>query len=81
MRIVFEGEPAVKVNAKNVERLGLARMETPDKTKSPWVGFTVLDLQTNEDLILLGFGIMPQGLHQSWILAKSCKGGSSSRSV
>ena len=52
-------------------KLGLAQMETPEKTKSPWEGFTVLDLLTTKELISLGFIIMYQWLHHSWILAKS----------
>ena len=43
--MVFEGELAIKLHAENVE-VGLAQMETLDKTKSPWGGFTVLDLLT-----------------------------------
>ena len=42
---IFEGEPAVKLHAKNIE-VGTSANETPDKTKSPWGGFTVLDLLT-----------------------------------
>ena len=40
--MVFEGESAVKLHAKNV-KVGLAQMETPDETKLPWRGFAVLD--------------------------------------
>ena len=47
--------------------LGLAQMETPDNTKSPWGGFTVLDLLTTKALVLLGFTIIHQWLHLSWI--------------
>ena len=42
MHMVFEGEPAVKLHTKNVKVE--AQMETPDKNKSPWGGFSVLDL-------------------------------------
>ena len=40
--------------------LGLAQMEIPDKTKSPWGGLTVLDQRTTKALVLLGFSIMHQ---------------------
>ena len=59
MNIVFEGELAVKLHAKNIEFV-ITQMETPDKTKSPWEGFTVLDLLTTKALILFGFIIMHQ---------------------
>ena len=49
--MVFEGELAVKLHAKDIE-VGTARIETPDKTKSPWGGLTVLDLLT---FVLLAF--------------------------
>ena len=67
--MVYEGEPAVKLHAKNI-KVG-TQMETPDKIKSPWGGLTVLDLVTTKALVLLGFHIMHQWLHHSWILAKS----------
>ena len=51
--------------------LWLAWMETPDMTKSPWGGFTVLDLLTTNALVLLGFSFMHQWLLRSWILAMS----------
>ena len=54
-----------------MSRLGLARKETPDKTKSPWRGLTVLDLLTTKALVFLGFSIMHQWLHHFWFLAKS----------
>ena len=57
--MVFEGEPAVKLHAKNVW-LGLAQTETLYKTKSPLGGLTVLDLLTTKALVLLGFSIMHQ---------------------
>ena len=41
-------------------RLGLARIETPDKTKSPWGGLRVLDLQTTRAIVMLGFSITHQ---------------------
>ena len=55
-RMVFEGEPTVKLHAycQTSSRLAQAQIETPDKTKSPWEGFTVLDLQTTKALVLLG---------------------------
>ena len=37
----------------------------------PWGRFTVLDLLTTKALVLLGFSIMRQWLHHSWILPKS----------
>ena len=46
-------------------RLWLARIETPDKTKSPYGGLTVLDLLTTKILVLLGW------FRYSWIIAKS----------
>ena len=55
--MVFEGELVVKLHAKDVE-VGLARIETTDKTKSPWGGLTVLDLLTIKALVLLGFSII-----------------------
>ena len=57
--MVFEGELAVKICAKDVEVGTIAKMETPDKTKSIWARFTVLDLLTTEDLVL-GFSIIHQ---------------------
>ena len=36
-----------------MSRLGLARIETPDKTKSPGGGLTVLDLLTTKALVLI----------------------------
>ena len=50
---------------------GLARIETPDKTKSPFGGLKVLDLLTTNGLVLLGFSIMHHWLHHPWILATS----------
>ena len=50
--MVFECELAVKHHAKDVE-VGLARIETPDKTESPWEEFTVLDLLTTKAFVLL----------------------------
>ena len=55
----------------SMSRLGVTSIETPDKTKSPWGGLTVLDLLTTKALVLLGFIIMHQWWHHSWILAKS----------
>ena len=52
-------------------RLGLARIEASDKTKSPRGGLTVLDLLTTKAFVLFGFSIMHQLLHHSWILAMS----------
>ena len=43
MRMVFESNFTPRMS-----RLGLVQMETPDKTKSPWGGFTVLDLLTTK---------------------------------
>ena len=67
--MVFEGELPVKLHAKEVE-VALARMETPDLTKSPWGGFTVLDLLLTKALVLLGFSIMHQWIAPLLILAK-----------
>ena len=40
---------------QRMSRLGLAQMETPDKTKSPWGGFAVLqDILTTKALVLYG---------------------------
>ena len=67
--MVFEGKLAAKLHAKDVEVGTSANrnpiqdqvtMETRDKAKSPWGGFTVLDLLTNKALILLRFNIMHQ---------------------
>ena len=41
-----------------MSRLGPALMETPDKTKSPWGGLTVLDLLTTKALVLIGFSVV-----------------------
>ena len=73
---LYSGTWSLKVSfISNVQpgmsRLGPARIETPDKTKSPWGGFTALDLLTTKALVLLGFSIMHQWLHHSWILSKS----------
>ena len=57
--MVFEVVPAVKPYSTNVE-LGLAQMETPDKTKSLCGEFTVLDLLTTEALVLLHFSLVHQ---------------------
>ena len=54
-----------------MSRLGLAQMESPDRTKSPLGGFTGLDLLTTKALVLLGFSNMHQWLHPSWIVPKS----------
>ena len=45
-----------------IATLGLAQMETPDKTTSPWGGFTVLDLLTTKALVLLGISTVHQWL-------------------
>ena len=66
--IVFESENAVKLHAKDIEDRTCAN-GNPSKTKSPWGGFTVLDLLTTKDIVLLGFRNMHQWLHHSWILA------------
>ena len=50
MHKVFEGELAVKLHAKDVE----VWTKISNKTKSPWGGLTVLDLLTNNALVLLG---------------------------
>ena len=68
--MVFEGESAVKLHAKNV-KLGTRVNGTSDKTKSQLGGLTVLDLLTTKASVLLGFSIMHQWLHHSWILAES----------
>ena len=49
-RMVFDSELAFKLHAElsNRARLGLAQIETPDKTKSPWGGRRVLDLLTTK---------------------------------
>ena len=45
-----------------MQRLRLARMENPDKTKSPWGGFTVVDLRTTKILVfLIGFSLPAVG--------------------
>ena len=43
--MVFEDKLVVKLHAKNIE-VGTIANGTPDKTKSPWGGFTVQDLLT-----------------------------------
>ena len=57
-----------------MSKLGLAQMESTDKTESQWGGFTVTNLLTAKVLVLLGFSITHQWLHLSWILAKSLLG-------
>ena len=57
--MVFEGEPAVKLPAKNVKG-GTSANGNPDKTKSTRGGLAVLDLLTTKALVLLGFSIMHQ---------------------
>ena len=49
----------VKLQAKNVE-VGTSSDRTPENTKSPWGGLTVLhaDLLTTKAKVLLGFMIM-----------------------
>ena len=59
MQMGFEGEIAVKLQAKFV-KVGTALIKTSDKTKSPWGQFTVLDLLTTRALVLLGFSFMHQ---------------------
>ena len=59
--MVFEGEPAVNFTPR-IKRLGQVQMETPDKTKSPWGGFTIMHLLTTKALVLLEFSIMHQWL-------------------
>ena len=61
MRMVFECDLEVNLHAKDVE-LGLARIETPHKTKSPWGGLTVLDLLTTKAMVLLGRETASAGL-------------------
>ena len=55
--MVFEGEPAVILHAKNIE-VGTSANGNSRQTKSPWGGFTVLNLLTSKALVLLGFSIM-----------------------
>ena len=62
--MVFKDELAVKRQAKD-DDVGLARIENPAKTKSPWGGLTVLDLLTPIVLVLLGCSIIRQRLHHS----------------
>ena len=50
--MVFEGELAVKLHDKDVE-VETRATGTPDKTKSPRGGFTVLDLLTIKTIIFL----------------------------
>ena len=57
--MIFEGEPAVKLHAKNIE-VGTSANGNPRQPKSPRGGFTVLDLLTTKALDLLGFSIMHQ---------------------
>ena len=59
MHMVFECELVVKLHAKDVE-VGTSPIGIPDKTKSPWGWFTVLDLLTTKALVLLGFSITHQ---------------------
>ena len=40
VHMVFEGEPAVKLYAKNIE-VGTSALESSDRTKSLWGGFTL----------------------------------------
>ena len=46
--MVLEGEPILSNCTPRMSRLELAQMETPDKIKSPWGGFTVLYLLTTK---------------------------------
>ena len=61
--MVFVVELAVKLDAKDVEVVTIARIQTPDKTKSAWL--TVMNLLTTKALVLLGFSIMHQLLQHS----------------
>ena len=54
-----------------ISGLELAQMETPDETKSPSRAFTVLYLQTTKAVVLIGFSVVHQWLHHSWILVKT----------
>ena len=56
MHMVFEGELAVKLLAKDFE-VGLAWIETPDKTKHHGSNGPTNDYKA---LVLLGFSIMHQ---------------------
>ena len=56
---------------QRISTLGLAQMETVERIKSSWGGFTVQNLLTTKALVLWGFSIMHQRWHHSWILAKS----------
>ena len=49
--MVFEGELAVKLHAKDVEVMSSSDIN-PRQTKSPWGGFTVLDLLKIKALVL-----------------------------
>ena len=50
--MVFEGE--LRKRASRMSKVGQVRMETP------WLGFTVMDVLSTKDLVLLGFRIMLQ---------------------
>ena len=71
MHIVFECELVVKFTPR-MSRLGLARMETPDKTKSTSGGFTDLDLLITELLILVRIQyhaqVIAAGMYRSQLL-------------
>ena len=60
--MVFEGEPAVKLYAKNV-KVETSANENPRQDQVT-MG-RVLDLLTTKALVLLGFNIMHQRLHHS----------------
>ena len=57
-----------------MSRVGLVRMETPEKIKSLRGGYTVLNQLRTKASVLFGFSIMHQRLHHSRTIAISCKG-------
>ena len=54
MHTIFDGDLAVKLHANDVN-IKTSANGNPDKTTSPWGGFTVLGLLTTKALVLFGF--------------------------
>ena len=55
--MVHEGEPAVELDAKNIE-VGTCANINPRQDQVTMGGFTVLNLPTTKALVLLGYSIM-----------------------
>ena len=63
--MVVEGDLAVKLHAKD----GTSSDRNPRQDQV--TGLTVKNLLTTNAVVLLGFSILHEWLHHSWILAKS----------